>query len=65
LDFELKTTPVAPMIANKIPIKSLKRNFSFNKIGARMAFETSVVVPKGAIVEAGANPYAFIKEIRI
>lgn len=25
-----------------------------------MAFETSVVVPKGAIVEAGAKPYAIL-----
>lgn len=55
---ELKTTIVAPVTANIIPIKSLFLNASFSINGANMTLATNVVQPIGAIVDAGANPYA-------
>lgn len=48
----------APDTAKITPIKSLFLNTSFNISGAKMTFATRVVVPSGAIVDAGANPYA-------
>lgn len=53
---ELRTTMAAPSTAKHTPNKSRFRNTSFNIKGARMTFDTSVVVPKGAIVDAGAKP---------
>jgi hypothetical protein len=49
----------APVTAKKTPTKSLFLNISFSMSGANITFTTRVVVPRGAIVEAGAKPYAF------
>lgn len=57
-EFELKTTIAAPDTASITPIKSRFLNTSFNISGAKMTLATKVVVPSGAMVEAGANPYA-------
>ena len=57
-ELELRTTIPAPKTAKNTPRRSLFRNTSFNIRGANMTFVTSVVVPNGAMVEAGANPYA-------
>ena len=54
--FVLETTPAAPSIANKTPKKSCLRNFSSRSKGARIVLDIKVVVPRGAIVDAGANP---------
>jgi hypothetical protein len=56
--FEDNTTTVAPNTASNNPIASRNLNRSFSISGARITLETSVVVPNGAMVEAGANPYA-------
>lgn len=57
-EFELSTTIAAPVTAKVTPMRSLFLNTSFNMTGANIAFDTNVVVPNGAIVDAGANPYA-------
>jgi hypothetical protein len=54
--FDDQTTPAAPQTAKNTPKRSLRRNCSFRRQGARIALDTKVVVPSGAIVEAGANP---------
>jgi hypothetical protein len=55
---ELKTTMDAPNTAKRTPTRPCRRNFSRNMSGAITTFDIKVVVPKGAIVDAGANPYA-------
>lgn len=45
--FELKATAVAPIIVNKILIKSLLRNTLFSKIDTRIALVIDVIVPEG------------------
>jgi hypothetical protein len=48
----------APNTAKRTPTRPCRRNFSRNMSGAITTFDIKVVVPKGAIVDAGANPYA-------
>jgi hypothetical protein len=55
-EFELNTTMAAPVTANNTPKRSRFLNTSFNMSGARITLETNVVVPSGAMVEAGAKP---------
>lgn len=55
-EFELNTTAAAPDTASMTPTKSRFLNTSFNINGAKITFATSVVVPRGAMVEAGAKP---------
>jgi hypothetical protein len=55
---ELKTTMEAPNTAKRTPTRPCKRNFSLRMSGAITTFDIKVVVPNGAIVDAGANPYA-------
>ena len=55
-EFELRTTTAAPATAKITPTRSLFLKTSFNINGANITLETKVVVPKGAIVEAGAKP---------
>lgn len=49
-----ETTMTAPRIASKTPTKSCFLNVSSRSIGARIVLETSVMVPNGAMIDAGA-----------
>lgn len=55
-EFELNTTIAAPVTAKTTPNKSRFLKTSLSIKGANITLETSVVVPNGAIVEAGAKP---------
>lgn len=48
----------APKTANKTPTSPWTRKVSLKITGAITTFDIKVVVPNGAIVDAGAKPYA-------
>jgi hypothetical protein len=53
---ELKTTIEAPKTAKITPMRPCTRKVSLKINGAITTFDINVVVPNGAIVDAGAKP---------